>query len=206
MEGHALKMMIGAAALALALSSAASAATFSGSFSVYGDALHDPGLVVSTSPSNGWFSVDLADGESKSQNLFRIWTDEVAVNDEDDRTPRSLGVGFDVASHWASGAVEGSSVGSNGGFLNLFEGGSVAWEPLLLDVGTGKLSIALSNTDFNWGLIDIKEGVKYGADVYATFSYTASPAPVPVPAGLALILSGAGALGFFGWRRKDAAA
>ena len=60
-----------------------------------------------------------------------------------------------------------------------------------------------NTTDFNWGFIDPAEGYKHGADVYAKFSYEA--APVPLPAGLALILSGLGALGVFGVRRKAAA-
>ena len=114
-------------------------------------------------------------------------------------------VNFDV--NGATGTLSGASYGANGGLFNLFEGGSVDWaNPLALDVGTGTLTVRLfssllsSSTDFNWGFIDPAEGYKHGADVYANFSYEA--APVPLPAGLALILSGLGALGFFGTRRK----
>ena len=204
MEGHALKNLLAVAALALALPAAASAATFTGTFNVTGSALADPGLVVRTAANTNPYGFDLDDGESTSVNLFRIWTDEVAVND-DDRQHSMVDVNFDV--NGATGTLSGASYGANGGLFNLFEGGSVDWaNPLALDVGTGTLTVRLfssllsSSTDFNWGFIDPAEGYKHGADVYANFSYEA--APVPLPAGLALILSGLGALGFFGTRRK----
>jgi hypothetical protein len=206
MEGHSLKLTIAAAALALALPAVASAATFTGSFNVTGTAFADPGLVVQTAANTNPFAFDLDDGQSTSVNLFRIWTDETAVSD-DDRTARSVDVNFDV--NGATGTLSGESYGANGGFLGLFEGGTVDWSnPLALDVGTGTLTVSLfsglfnPSTDFNWGFIDIAEGYKHGADVYASFSYEA--APVPLPAGLALILSGLGALGVVGARRKAA--
>lgn len=202
-----MKLAIAAAALALALPGAVSAATFNGSFNITGTAFADPGLVVRTADNANPFGFDLEDGQSTSVNLFRVWTDEVAVND-DDRQARIMDVNLSV--NGANGTISGESYGANGGLFGLFEGGRVDWgNPLALDVGTGTLTVSLfsglfsSSTDFNWGFIDIAEGYKHGADVYAKFSYDA--APVPLPAGLALILSGLGALGVVGARRKAAA-
>jgi hypothetical protein len=195
-----LKSILAAAALAAALPGAASAAFFSGTYGVYGDALTDPGLVVSTSPGSA-FSFNLGSGESKSFDLFKIWTDETDVG-KDDYADDGIGVYFDVSSHGASGSVEGKARGTN---LLLFQWGSVDWsKPLELDVGTGTLSIALADAVFNKGLFGLTEGDRHGATVGATVSYTA--APVPLPAGLGLIAAGTAALGFAGFRRKPEAA
>jgi hypothetical protein len=199
-----LKTIMAAAMVALLAPVAVSAATFTGNFSVTGEALSDPGLAIATSPNVPGFSFNLNDGESTSLNLFHIWTDETALN-ADDLAPKTVAVNFNIDSH--IGSVTGKSVGSAAGFLNLFFGGNVAWDaPLLLNVGTGTLAVALSNASFNYGFLDIKEGSKYGADVSANFTYTAAPAPVPLPGTLGLIAAGMSALGFFGIRRGAATA
>jgi hypothetical protein len=185
-----LNRLLTAALLALALPGAAAAATFSGTWNVGGDALRDPGLVISTTPRaerGGAVSFSLGDGQSTSLNLFRIWTREASVG-ADDLVPRGLSAGFDFGE--ASGAVEGTTRGHRG--LGL-QWGSVDWTaPLVLDVGGGRLSVELENAGFNRGAFGLSDGERWGSDVKATFSYTA---PVPLPPGLALLMSGLGALG-----------
>ncbi|WP_297970251.1 VPLPA-CTERM sorting domain-containing protein [uncultured Amaricoccus sp.] len=193
-----MKHLIPAAIAAILLAPAASAATFTGTWGVSGSALADPGLVVRTSAPGG-FSFDLADGQTTSFDLFRIWTDEGDVG-ADDTAPRALDVAFYLGS--ASGTLGGTTRG-HGGF---FQWGSVDWSaPLLLDVGSGVLSIALQNATFNGGVLGLWDGAKHGADVSASFSYAErAPAPVPLPAGFGLIALGMGALGLASRRRQPA--
>src|SRR5690606_38139932 len=89
----------------------AMAASFSGNFSLSGSAFSDAGLVINADPRSGGGSFDLDVGDSTTFSLFRIWTDESAVN-SDDRVPQSINVSFDLTSPVASGVLGGSSVGS----------------------------------------------------------------------------------------------
>ena len=76
-----------AAALAAGLALPASAATFTGGWTVDYNAF-DPGLVVEVTPgSGGGTTPDLAVGDSYTFDLFRIWTDETSVNAGEDTTP-----------------------------------------------------------------------------------------------------------------------
>jgi hypothetical protein len=201
-----LRQLIAGAILALALPGAASAVTFSGNWSASGPALADTGLEIETQPGAAGpnaFSWDVNDGETKAFSLFRIFTDETHVNWGDDDVPQALSVNFSLNSHAASGSVNGTSNGHN---ILLAQWGSVDWSgPLVLDLGTGLLSIVLNDVaHFNKGLFGLKEGIRHGADITANVSYSAA-APIPLPAGLGLILAGAGALGAAGFRRKPAA-
>ena len=72
---------------------------------------------------------------------------------------------------------------------------------MLLDVGTGVLSVELEDTRFNAGFLSLAKGEPWGSDVRATFSYTS---PVPLPAGFGLIAAGVAALGLLGIRRRTA--
>jgi hypothetical protein len=192
-----LKGLMAAAALALVAPGAASAVTFGGSWGVSGSALSDPGLVVRTSPA-GAFSLDLASGESASFNLFRIWSPEADVG-SDDLAARGLSVGFELTSHDAGGAISGTTAGHKRRGL---QWGSVDWSaPLLLDVGTGVLSVELEDTGFNTGFLSLAKGKPWGSDVRATFSYAS---PVPLPAGFGLVAAGMAALGLLGFRRRTA--
>lgn len=197
-----MRHLVAAAVMALALPGAASAVTFSGAWNVSGSALSDPGLVVGAAGPSA-FSFDLEDGGSTSFKLFRIYTGESDVG-SDDLDPQGLDVGFALTSHAAGGTVGGTSIGRK--FFG-FQWGEVAWSgPVEIDVGTGLLSVLLSDAKhFNKGLFGLSKGEKHGADVYATVSY-AAVAPVPLPAGLPLVLVGLGALGCAGFRRKAPAA
>jgi hypothetical protein len=177
-------------------SGAAAAATFTGSWELSGSALADPGLVVAAGPDGGSFAFDLAGGQSTSFSLFRLWSPEGSVG-SDDLVPRGLEVRFGL-SGGASGAVAGTTAGHR--LLGL-QWGSVDWrEPLALDLGDGGiLSVALDDAVFNAGFLGLAGGESFGADVQATFSYTA---PVPLPAGAGLLLLGLGALGLLAMRRS----
>jgi hypothetical protein len=191
-----LRKSIAAAMLMLAASGAASAATFSGSWEVAGDALKDPGLVVAASPAGGdSFSFELGDGQSTSFSLFRLWTPEGSVG-ADDLAPRGLGVRF-ALSGGPSGTLTGSAQGHR--LLGL-QWGSVDWDaPLALTLGDGGiLSVGLDDGAFNPGLGRLSGGERFGADLRATFSY-AAPVPLPPAAGLALL--GLAALGLLARRR-----
>ena len=199
-----MRHLIAAAVLGVALPGAASALTFNGAWNISGDALTDPGLVIKTSPASGSFSFDLDDGESTSFKIFRIWTDEGNVGD-DDWAANDIFANFTI--NGASGSLAGTVKGHKAYAFPIFfpAWGSVDWaNPLQLNLGTGILSVALTGVEhFNKGLFGLERGEAHGGKVYASFSYKeTSPAPVPLPAGLGLIAAGIGALGFFGIRRK----
>jgi hypothetical protein len=196
--GHALRHLIAAAVLAVALPGAASALTFNGSWNISGSALSDPGLVVKTTPGSGTFGFDLDDGESTRFRLFKLWTEETDVG-RDDRAADDIFANFTI--NGTSGSLAGTIKGHD---AFLFQWGSLDWaNPLELDVGRGVLSIALNGIEhFNKGWFGLDPSATK-PKVYAEFSYReTSPAPVPLPAGLGLIAAGIGALGFFGFRRK----
>ena len=136
---------------------------------------------------------------TKSFSLFRLFTNETHVNWGDDDDPQALSINFSVGG--ASGSVNGSTNGHN---WLLKQWASVDWaSPLTLDVGTGLLSIVLSDVDCaNKGWFGLDEGKSHGANVNAKVSY--APAPVPLPAGFGLIAATMGALGVARARRRIA--
>ena len=185
---------------------AALASTFSGNFNVSGDAFSDPGLVVQVDPSAGNFSLDLAVGQTKSIHLFDIWTNETFVNG-DDRVPQSIDVAFNLVSPAGAGVLEGSTVGQ--GIFVFLQHGVVEWDnPLNIAFGpndSGLLSVVLNDAIFNWRFFGgLNPGQKYGASIYADFTYEV--APVPLPAALPLLAGALGFLGLLGWRRRGAKA
>lgn len=197
-----MKHLFLAALLAASLPLTAAAAIFTGSWNATGPALADYGLEMKTYPGAAGpneFSWELNEGETKSFSLFRLFTDETHVNWGDDDIPQALSVNFSIGG--SSGSVNGSTNGHN---LLVKQWASVDWaSPLTLDVGTGVLSILLSDVDyFNKGWFGLDEGKAHGADITAQVSY--APAPVPLPAGIGLIAVAIGALGVASRRRKNA--
>lgn len=194
-----------AAALAAGLALPASAATFTGGWTVDYNAF-DPGLVVEVTPgSGGGTTPDLAVGDSYTFDLFRIWTDETSVNAGEDTTPAPISVGFTFTNPVAGGVIAGVTEGGRSGFFGAVHDGRVTWDaPLTVRFGagdTGRLTLSLGDATFNRSVFGLHEGERYGASVTATLRYDAAPAPVPLPAALPLMAVGLGALGIAGRRR-----
>lgn len=194
-----MKALLSATALAFALPGMASAVTFAGNFNVTGDAFSDPGLDVEVSRTNGSFLFDLDVGESYSLNIFKIWTNEGAVN-RDDTVPNALNVLFALTSPVTGGSVSGTVTGFNYFFTQF---GSVDFSgPVDLAFGNGGiLSVALSDTTFNQGLFGLNSGRDHGAHVAATFTYTQAPTEVPLPAPALLLATALAGLGLAARRR-----
>lgn len=190
------------AAFFLGASTVASmAATISGSFALSGDAYTNaPGLVANTDVTSGSFNLNLGAGASTSFTLFRIWTEEPAV-DADDLAARSLLADFSV-SGFSTGTVNGALVGVKTGPLQY---GQLSWlAPIVLNGPSGSLVVInLSAGTFNFSAANaLLPGSGFGYDVLATVTYVI--APVPLPAAGAALLAGLGMLGFVR-RRKGAA-
>lgn len=196
-------VLVGAAGI----SSAASAVSFTGDFTVNAHQ-KGSGLTVDTDKLFDPINFELLTvGESVSHKLFRIWTDEGTVN-ADDFAPQDITVAFNFNSPVGSGAVDGETSGAQILF-GLFQGGGVQWEdPALISFDDGsELRITLSDADFNWGMFGINSGVDHGAIISADFELISDTAAViPLPAGLPLLLSGIGGLALLRRRRNAAEA
>jgi hypothetical protein len=189
--------------LALAFPATAFAVPVQGSWGISGDALTGAGLEVRTSRQAGRFDLNLANGAETRFRLFRIWTDESDVG-ADDRVATSLVAGFELPAFGRGGSVAGTVRGRE---ALPFEWGELDWQaPLEIEVGTGMLSILLSDQTFGHGVLGLSRGRRSGADVFASFSYSAGrgASVVPLPAGLPLVLTGLAVLGLLAHRRPRA--
>jgi flagellin-like hook-associated protein FlgL len=192
---------VAAAGMVLCLGSAAQSATINGNFLLSGNAFAAPGLELETNASSGSFSVTLAQGQSTTLNLFRLWTDEPQV-DADDLVARQITAAFSLTNYVASGAINGTSIGTS--LFGFLQWGRVDWTaPLTLNYGNGgQLSILLNSGAFNLGLFGLSPGSANGLNITATITNLVDPAPVPLPAAGGLL---ALALGLVGLRRRTSA-
>ncbi len=185
-------------------SSMASAVNFSGSYDI--NALSsDPGLVIAThklaDPLN--FALN-SPGAMYTIDLFDIWTDETAIN-SDDEMHAGISVDFDFFAPPTAGSVTGTTFG---GSVLIFSGGKVEWNgPQVLDFGNqGQLQISLSDETFNVGVFgNTAPGQKHGATVKAKFTLVSDSVAVPLPASLPLFMAALGSLAVLRRRTRVAA-
>lgn len=177
---------------AVAVASAASAVSFSGSYAV---TAHDSGngLLIQTQELADPLNFVLTDpGDMYTVDLFKIWTDESDVG-WDDTVAKPISVDFDFTAPASMGGTIGTTVG--GGFV--FQEGRLTWNgPAIIDFGNGgQLHIALSDEDFNEGFFGLTPGKKHGAKVEAKFTLISdSVSQVPLPATLPLFMVALGGL------------
>lgn len=199
-----MKTIAAATVAALVTAGAAQAVTFSGTFEVGGDALVDPGLVVSVDPNPGPVTFDLDVGDSVTFDLFDIWTEEDAIN-FDDLFSQDIFVAFNFTA--PPPPFAGTVTGDSGLFFGfLTAGGEVEWDGTeTVNFGPnadGVLELSLSDETFNVGLFGLNSGQANGATVQLTATYVSEPSPIPLPAAGWMLLLGVG--GMAAVRRKAA--
>jgi hypothetical protein len=213
-----LRNVLEAAAVAVAsLPGLAGAATFTGSWSITEINSNGPGLLVEGNPIASTFSVDLEVGESRTFDLFRIWTAEHEGNFQDqieNDVAKPISVSFAFSDPIASGSVSGETKADwddvDGSIPNFFRMGRLTWNgPLVLPFGennSGQLTLALLDATFNLGNGRLDRGPERGRTVTATLTYDAAPqvAPVPLPAALPMLVGGLGIFGLVARRRREA--
>lgn len=204
-----MKKVLLAATAAVALAGAATAAsatTFTGSYTATYYTGTDNGLTINihdqTPGSGTGFSFNLNSiGASKTVDLFKISTPESAVN-SDDLNPQQFDLSFNfTAPQGSSGNVGGTTQGESDpvyflGFIYLGqnESGTLTWDNggnATLNFGSyGNLLVHLNDATFDSGFDSLGNR---SADVKATFTLEAPTSAVPEPMSWALMLSG-----FFG--------
>jgi len=206
--GFQMKMKFVAAAAAFALlgaASAASATTFTGSYSTtYQQS--DPGLVLQADTPNGSLNFNLSSlGQTTSVNLFHLFTNEASVNG-DDLFQKPITVSFTLGDPSAGvGSVSGSTGGAFGLTLKgFFQDGYVVWNNngnSTIDFADGaQLQVHLDDAIFNkgsssWFNSQLNPGSGGQATITADFKLTQLAAAVPEPMSWALMLLGFGGLG-----------
>jgi hypothetical protein len=192
-------LILGAFAAALFTATPAQATIFT--LDSYDVVFHksDPGLVLwATDVLNAPATFALNSvGDSYSTALFRLGTNERALNG-DDLIPYDINVDFNFSTPPPGFGGTADGLTGAGWFLRSF--GYVVWDnPLVLSFGqTGRLGITLSNTTF---------GLPGSAVINARFELLRNDvsASVPEPATLSLMALGLVGAGLGARRRRRAA-
>ena len=203
-KGFTMNMLLKGAAIAavatMAVTSAASAATFVGTYSV--DAYTgNNGLQINTQDLPGGINFNLNSiGQSATESLFKIYTNETTV-DGGDTTPRAITVHFNFTSPTNFGGdVTGTTVGEAYGW---YQDGKVTWnDPVLLAFNGGQLKVTMNDATFNKGYYGLDSGSYDGANISARFELVG--AAVPEPATWAMMIAGFGMAGAAVRRRRFA--
>jgi hypothetical protein len=195
--------MKGAALAALAtvvMASSASAAQFIGTYTVNAYSGNN-GLEIETqdNPNNINFVLNSV-GQSSTEALFRIWTDEGSV-DSSDMSPKAITVHFNFTSPVSFGGdVSGTTFGEVSGN---YQNGHVTWnDPVFLNFTGGKLKVTMNDADFSSGKYGLDGGYRDGADISAKFELMSGA--VPEPATWAMMITGFGMAGVALRRRRYA--
>ena len=158
--------------------------------------LSDPGLEIKTSLVSE--KITLEDGQSKTFNLFKIWTDETDVGD-DDKAKSTI-----TASLNLGGQDKVSLDGETFGVSGLLQSGKIEWKGLATFTAGGRtFSIALSNEVFNKGWFGLDEGEKNGGYVKATVTQISSSKVAVPDNGSTAMLLGLAFLSFAFVRRRS---
>jgi hypothetical protein len=203
------KVVVRAAAVAAAvvIAGAASAATVAGNWNLTTYNAGDPGLALQVNTTSGGFSQSgLGVGDYFVFPLFKIWTNEESVND-DDEVKKDIKVSFSFTQPVGVGDVTGKTYGIEGVLswnpADWIETGKVEWDGPLYLPG---LTVRLFDAAFNEGLFDLNEGWRKGAEIKAKITYTGAPAPIPLPPAALLLIGGIGSLGGLRFARRRRAA
>lgn len=186
----------------------AQAFVLDGSYAVNANST-DPGLAIQTQNIlSDPFSQALELGVPLTVDLFRIWTNEGALNFGEDTVAQAISVDWSFTAPSGGATSTGETDGDYGVVIptrfftiRLFPYGEVVWDnPEIVSFANGaELEISLSNETFNTGIVGLFEGFNNGATVQATFMLTA--APIPEPSTLALMGIGLLGLGVMSRRR-----
>ena len=105
------------------------------------------------------------DGQSKTFDLFKIWTEEADVASWEDTAVKQIMVNFDFDTPDLSFDLYGETYGIRG----FWQSGQVSWDdPITLALADRTFKVWLSDEEFNKGPLGLNEGTKYGAIVQAT--------------------------------------
>lgn len=207
-----IMLSLAATAAVALMATAANATTFVGHWTVDGydnDNNINNGFVIETTPDSSNLNFSLTAGNSTNINLFKIYTNEDNVdNDDKIGNAKPITVKFTFTSPTGQSGddtADGITYAVDGTINN----GVVHWtDPANLTFGNGnQLTITLSDETFNEDdhSNDLNDGSNHGATVHATFAMTqAAVAGVPEPASWALMIGGFGMSGAMLRRRRTA--
>lgn len=208
-----LAAMAAAGGLALAASQA-QATTFTGSWNLeYVNS--DPGLALQIQTLNPTFDFTLSPGnEVKTISLFKIYTNETAIN-PDDLADGDIKLTFNFSAPTPNSVdpITGTTNGYMEGLFGRIQGGKLTWNNggvTQLHFGnglTGLMTISVNGGEFNeGGLWGTDEGLSEALKVKGTFHWDNDPIAAPEPASWALMIGGFGMAGATLRRRRAIAA